>query len=207
MRRILPHVSTFFAALLVLLTALTGAPDLRTRSASPPHPSGGTVTAIDRPIRGVLKNARIEIFKSKRLLELYNGKELVRAYHVGLGFDPVTRKTRMGDGATPEGNYYVCRKNPYSRFYLSLGLSYPNEHDAKDGLERKLISRAEYKRIARACKNRTCPPWNTKLGGTIFIHGNGSFFDWTLGCIALDDWNMKELYNAVPLGTPVIIHP
>ncbi len=58
-----------------------------------------------------------------------------------------------------------------------------------------------------AIDNGRCPPWNTRLGGEIFIHGRGSGSDWTLGCVALDDADMKELYDAVSLGTPVIIHP
>ena len=44
-----------------------------------------------------------------------------------------------------------------------------------------------------------------RLGGEIFIHGRGSGSDWTWGCIALDDPEMKELFDAIPVGTPVVI--
>jgi lipoprotein-anchoring transpeptidase ErfK/SrfK len=39
------------------------------------------------------------------------------------------------------------------------------------------------------------------------IHGHGSGRDWTAGCVALDDRDVEELYNALPLGTPVRIVP
>jgi L,D-peptidoglycan transpeptidase YkuD (ErfK/YbiS/YcfS/YnhG family) len=51
------------------------------------------------------------------------------------------------------------------------------------------------------------PPQTTRLGGEIYIHGRGSRSDWTLGCIALDDDAMKELYDAIPVGTVVRIEP
>ena len=51
------------------------------------------------------------------------------------------------------------------------------------------------------------PPWDTKLGGEVFVHGRGAKSDWTLGCIALDDSDIEELYRLVPVGTPITIHP
>jgi murein L,D-transpeptidase YafK len=150
---------------------------------------------------------RIEVFKARRELVLYSGARLLKTYRIGLGFAPARRKSRQGDGGTPEGRYVVCRKNPASRFYLSLGLSYPNGEDAERGLAAGLISRAQHRRIRDALASGGCPPWNTRLGGEIFIHGNGSNSDWTLGCIALDDTDMKDLYQSVPVGTPVTIHP
>lgn len=45
------------------------------------------------------------------------------------------------------------------------------------------------------------------MGGGIFIHGNGAKRDWTLGCIALEDEDVRELFDATPVCTPVIIKP
>ncbi|HUS93395.1 MAG TPA: L,D-transpeptidase [Phycisphaerae bacterium] len=39
------------------------------------------------------------------------------------------------------------------------------------------------------------------------IHGCRADRDWTLGCIALDDDDIREVYPALPLGTPVTILP
>jgi lipoprotein-anchoring transpeptidase ErfK/SrfK len=49
------------------------------------------------------------------------------------------------------------------------------------------------------------PLQNTRLGGELFIHGNGSQSDWTWGCVALDDKDIRELFDSVPVGTPVTI--
>ncbi|HWN98177.1 MAG TPA: L,D-transpeptidase [Blastocatellia bacterium] len=160
-----------------------------------------------KPLELPLVEPRIEVSKSKRELRLYSAGKVVRVYRVGLGSNPNGDKTVQGDGRTPEGEFFVCSKNPKSNYYLSLGLSYPNEEDAERGLRDKLISKAVRDQILRSISARACPPWNTRLGGEVFIHGNGSATDWTLGCVALDNANMKELFEAIPKGTPVKIKP
>jgi hypothetical protein len=150
---------------------------------------------------------RILIRKAQRQMQFFDGDRIARTYRVGLGFSPVGDKEREGDGRTPEGFYYICAKNPESRFCLSLGLSYPNTEDAKRGLEAGLITEADYERIATAIGTRGVPPWDTALGGEIYIHGHGSKRDWTAGCIALDDAAVQELYTWAPVGTIVEIAP
>jgi murein L,D-transpeptidase YafK len=152
-----------------------------------------------------LKNPRIVVFKAERRLELYADDKLVRTYKVGLGFSPVADKVREGDGATPEGDFYIFVKNNKSAYYLSLGVSYPNIEDAERGLRNKLITKAQYQSIVDANKKKAAPPQYTKLGGLIYIHGNGSSSDWTWGCVALENEQMKELYDVVSTGTPVTI--
>jgi hypothetical protein len=70
-----------------------------------------------------------------------------------------------------------------------------------------MISKQELDAIQGAAKQKSIPPWNTALGGEIFIHGHGSSQDWTWGCIALDNPHIKALYDNLPLGTPVSIRP
>jgi murein L,D-transpeptidase YafK len=159
------------------------------------------------PLERPLINPRIVVFKSKRRLELYSNDRIVRAYRVGLGANPIDDKVREGDRCTPEGELYICIKNPKSRYYLSLGLSYPNQEDAERGLRDGLINRDEYSQIVEAIRRKRTPPQNTALGGEIFIHGHGSASDWTRGCVALNNEEMKELFEAVPVGTPVVIKP
>ena len=169
---------------------------------------GGGADASDRsPLGTPVADARIEVRKSERRLLLYSGDQLIRSYTIGLGFEPVQDKAREGDGATPEGEYFIVVKNPKSQFYLSVGLNYPNAADADRGLESGLISVAEHREIRRAERRGVRPPWDTALGGEIFIHGRGAGSDWTLGCIALDDADMKELYRAISVGTRVRIKP
>ncbi len=160
---------------------------------------------------------RILIKKGERKLYLYvreNGKErLEKTYQIALGNNPTGPKRRQGDGATPEGDYYVTHKNGASKFYLSLGVSYPNIADADRGLKEGLITKAERRAIVSAIRAGTKPPQNTKLGGDIFIHGGGagklfgSARDWTLGCVALENDEMKELFEKIPVKTPVKIVP
>jgi murein L,D-transpeptidase YafK len=159
------------------------------------------------PLKLPLVEPRIEVSKRKRELVLYAGGKVVRVYRIGLGSNPKDDKRTQGDGCTPEGEFYVCSKNPKSNYYLSLGLSYPNEEDAERGVREKLISKSQHDQIVRSIRGRSCPPWNTRLGGEVFIHGNGSSSDWTLGCVALDNENMKELFGAIPKGASVKIKP
>jgi murein L,D-transpeptidase YafK len=136
---------------------------------------------------------------------LYSNNKLVRVYRVGLGTDPLNDKIKEGDRRTPEGEFYIFTKNERSAFYLSLGLSYPNAEDAERGLRDGLITRAQYNSIVDAIRRKVAPAQNTPLGGQIYIHGNGSQSDWTWGCVALDNRNIRELFDAVPVKTQVVI--
>ena len=154
-----------------------------------------------------LPSPRIVVKKAERKLFLYSGNKLVRTYRIGLGLSPVGDKVRQGDRRTPEGDFYIFTKNDKSAFYLSLGLSYPNAAHAQRGLRDNLITKAQYDTIIQALNAGKAPPQNTKLGGDIYIHGNGAASDWTWGCVALEDADIRELFSVVTVGTPVSIKP
>lgn len=154
-----------------------------------------------------LKNPRIVVKKAKRALEVFDGDKLIKTYTMALGFAPTGDKERQGDGKTPEGEFYIFTKNDRSKFYLSLGVSYPNSEDAKRGLDAKIITKNQYDRIVKAQNAKKTPPQNTRLGGDIYIHGGGTGEDWTWGCVALDNANVKELFDRIPVGTTVKIEP
>ena len=130
----------------------------------------------------------VYVMKSERLLLLLNGNEVVRSYEMEMGFAPEGHKEFEGDGKTPEGVYYIDRRNPNSQFHLSLGISYPN--------------RADY---ANATAQGRDP------GGDIFIHGTPrdqlGRDDWTAGCIAVTNDEMEEIWALVSVGTPIFIMP
>jgi murein L,D-transpeptidase YafK len=161
--------------------------------------------------RAVLKlpltKPNIVVKKGQRQLLLFSDGKLVRTYRIGLGLSPVGDKVRAGDHRTPEGDFYIFTKNPKSAFYLSLGVSYPNAEHAQRGLHDGLITRSQYAKIIDALKRKATPLQNTSLGGTIYIHGRGSASDWTWGCVALEDAEIRELYDAVEVRTPVTIEP
>ncbi|HEX4901130.1 MAG TPA: L,D-transpeptidase family protein, partial [Pyrinomonadaceae bacterium] len=140
-------------------------------------------------------------------LLLYSRDKLMRTYRLGLGLSPVGDKVRQGDRRTPEGEFYIFTKNDKSAFYLSLGVSYPNGEHAARGLRAGLIGKAQYDSIIRALRAKRTPPQNTTLGGDIYIHGNGAGSDWTWGCVALENEDIEELYQAIAVGTPVTIKP
>ncbi|MGE4611011.1 MAG: L,D-transpeptidase family protein [Paracoccaceae bacterium] len=136
----------------------------------------------------------VVVFKSSRKLGLYrsvDGKPvLLRTYRVALGFAPRGDKGQQGDGRTPEGTYFINRRNPNSAYHLSLGISYPDANDRAD---------------ARAK--------GVSPGGDIFIHGGPTNFrdrfkrDWTAGCISVSDKEIEEIWAMVPMGTPISIRP
>ena len=119
---------------------------------------------------------------------LLHGNRALKSYDIALGFAPVGDKKVEGDGKTPEGHYRIDRRNPNSRFHLSLGISYPNRRD-----------------VAEAKAKGQQP------GGDIFIHGQGTLVsrlkpDWTWGCIAVTNDEMEEIYSMVATGTIISIH-
>lgn len=155
-----------------------------------------------------LKNPRIVVKKAKRALEVFDGDKLIKTYTTALGFAPTGDKEKQGDGKTPEGEFYIFTKNNKSKFYLSLGVSYPNVEHAKRGLDAKIITKNQYNQIVKAQNAKTTPPQNTRLGGDIYIHGGGANGeDWTWGCVALDNANIKELFDRISVGTMVKIEP
>ena len=150
---------------------------------------------------------RLVINKAERRLDVFDGESLVKSFRISLGFEPVGDKEREGDGRTPEGEFYIYTKNPKSQFYLSLGVSYPGVEDAARGLRDGLISQAEYDEIVEAVRLKKMTPQKTGLGGEIYLHGGGTGKDWTYGCAALDDEDVRELFNAIPIGTTIVIRP
>lgn len=200
---------TIFVSLLFFLILHREMPPLpivnakQTAKSQPEKMDSETVNL--QPLKLPLKDPLIIISKSKRQLVLYSAGDAVRVYRIGLGLNPIDDKTKEGDYSTPEGEFYVFTKNPKSKYYLSLGLSYPNAEDAERGLSDGLITRAEHDEILKAIQKRLMPPQKTALGGEIYIHGGGSARDWTWGCIALENENMRELFDAVERGTAVVI--
>jgi len=133
--------------------------------------------------------SQIVVKKSERKLHLVGAGRILRSYDIDLGFAPKGHKRFQGDGRTPEGTYRITHRNPQSAFYLSLGVSYPNNGD----------------RAYAQARGRS-------PGGDIFIHGRapGRPFpgpDWTAGCIAVSDADMDEIYRYVRPGIAIVIMP
>lgn len=154
-----------------------------------------------------LQRPELRIFKAAHRLELWASGRQVKTYPVALGQRGLADKRREGDHLTPEGRFTLCNRNERSAFHLFLGISYPGPEAAERGLKEGLISRTEHDRILAAARHGSVPPWNTRLGGTVGIHGGGTGSEWTWGCIALENPGIEELWIACPLGTPILIQP
>jgi murein L,D-transpeptidase YafK len=200
-------ILTLFSLVLITASCQVKSAERTAKVAQPSANSPNQPIEQRSPLQLPLRQPKIVVKKSRRELLLFSGDKLVRTYRVGLGLSPIGDKVRQGDRRTPEGDFYIFTKNDKSAFYLSLGLSYPNAAAAERGLRDHLINKAQYDAILRALRAKRGPPQNTLLGGDIYIHGNGAQSDWTWGCVALANEDVRELFDAVNVGTPVTIQP
>jgi murein L,D-transpeptidase YafK len=72
---------------------------------------------------------RVVVHKSEHKLFLYSGDRLLGVYKVALGLSPVGQKERERDFKTPEGRYFLARRNTRSDYFLAIQVSYPNKDD------------------------------------------------------------------------------
>lgn len=133
----------------------------------------------------------IRAFKQEKVIELWaknssdSKYQLLKEYDICRTSGKLGPKRKQGDRQIPEGFYHISRFNPYSNFYLSLGLNYPNKSD-------KILGE------------------KGNLGNDIFIHGACV----TIGCLPITDDKIKELYifcieakNSGQKKIPVSIFP
>ncbi|MFP4228919.1 MAG: L,D-transpeptidase family protein [Salinivenus sp.] len=160
-----------------------------------------------------VSNVWIRVSKAERRVYLYRGPVLDTTFKADVGYNTFSDKKRQGSEArrdhwrTPEGVFYIVRKNPSSSFYKALVLNYPTIDDAERGRQNDLISEAEHDAIVDAQRNFEMPPMDTDLGGWIEIHGEGTgaATTWTEGCVAVRNQDMDRLWASVPVGTPVLV--
>ena len=118
----------------------------------------------------------------------------MKQYSISLGGNPIGHKQFEGDEKTPEGSYFIDGKNPNSKYYKNLGISYPNAED-------KAFARSKGRNPGAAIKIHGLPndkPWLGKLH---------LLKDWTHGCIAVTNKQMDEIYSSVKIGTKITILP
>jgi murein L,D-transpeptidase YafK len=127
-------------------------------------------------------------------MEAWSGQRLLKTYGIAIGSGNPGPKRQRGDKKTPEGRYKIDRRFVSKKFHRFLHISYPNRKD-----------REAFKGL-----NIKGDP-----GGDIGIHGEKSSYgwlphkwvDWTLGCIAVDNDEIEELYRLVVPGAEVIVYP
>ena len=154
----------------------------------------GMLAGVQSQTNARTKADQVIVVKSVRTLTLMSNGRVLRAYKVALGGSPTGAKQQQGDHRTPEGHYILDRRNPKSRFYKSIHISYPNEKDRREAARR-----------------------GVSPGGDIMVHGLPNGFgwlgethrslDWTDGCIAVSNSEIDEIWDLVADGTPVEIRP
>ena len=136
---------------------------------------------------------KVVVMKEEKRLVLMCRGEILKSYKVSVGRNP-GRKVRRGDNRTPEGLYTIDRRNPKSKYYKALHISYPNASDVD-----------------------TARKFGASPGGEVLIHGLPKGFEdlgashtvrnWTKGCIAVSNAEMDEIWRLVPDGVAVHIIP
>lgn len=139
------------------------------------------------------ENLRIYLraFKTEKILELWakNSSDsvysLIREFAICDLSGDVGAKRRARDLQVPEGFYHIAALNPFSKYYLSLKVNYPNASDSIRGVR-------------------------GRLGSNIFIHGSCI----SSGCLAMTDDRIREIYvycveayNAGQAEIPLTIYP
>ncbi len=113
----------------------------------------------------------LRAFKAEKIIELW-AKNICDSVFVQIkefsicdisGFEGPKRRYR--DLQVPEGFYHISELNPYSKYYLSMAINYPNASDSIRGV-------------------------HGHLGNQIYIHGSCI----SSGCLAMTDDRIRELF-------------
>lgn len=113
----------------------------------------------------------LRAFKAEKVIELW-AKNIRDSIFVPVkefsicdisGFEGPKRRYR--DLQVPEGFYHISELNPYSKYYLSMAINYPNASDSIRGV-------------------------HGHLGNQIYIHGSCI----SSGCLAMTDDRIRELF-------------
>ncbi|WP_339514659.1 L,D-transpeptidase family protein [Pseudomonas sp. RL_15y_Pfl2_60] len=154
-------------------------------------------TPVPPPLQKSHQAQRIDkvlILKSERKLQLISKGQPFKSYRVSLGKKPQGHKQFEGDQRTPEGIYWLDWRKTSDNYQLSMHISYPNARDQAFARSKGLSA-----------------------GGMIMIHGTPideeypewyfSTLDWTNGCIAMKNTDMREIWSLVKDGTLIEIRP
>lgn len=159
-----------------------------------PQAAAPQVQVQQRPSQPVGRIDKVLVLKSERRLQLISDGQPLKTYRISLGKQPKGAKEREGDKKTPEGLYWLDWRKTSDRYNLAMHVSYPNLSDA-----------------AKARREGLSP------GGMIMIHGTPideqypewyfQTLDWTEGCIAMRNADMREVWSMVKDGTMIEIRP
>jgi len=138
---------------------------------------------------------KIVVVKSKRVAVLFDedGNMLSR-HRISLGEHPVGAKREAGDKKTPEGVYHIVdiRRDP--KYYKEILISYPNREDIE-------ASKALGVNPGGGITFHSQVPWNWDGHGDDYTLSH----DWTIGCMAMTNKGMDNVWDSVNTDTIVEI--
>lgn len=155
----------------------------------------------------------VKIDTREQTLDVMRGDKLQQRFDtVALGRGGVGKDRRKGDGKTPLGEFHITRINHSSPFLLFFGLNFPLPEHAERAFKAGKIDQTSYQKILTAHLQGEIPPQDTPLGGQIGIHGLGGAslkvhkrYNWTKGCVALTNPQIRALSRSIGVGTRVVI--
>mgnify|MGYP001773134742 CR=1 FL=1 len=138
--------------------------------------------------------------KAQYRLEIKEGEKTLYSFEAGYGLKSPLYKTKKGDLLTPEGIYTIKSIRPSQSYFYFVELSYPNENDLSWAYFRGEFKGESYEET-------------NQLGNEIGIHGEGPAkkekgkrdLNWTKGCIALSNEDLKTLLIYVRPGQRVFL--
>lgn len=148
-----------------------------------------TFVEVSKPIDSIV------VYKSKREMLTFHKGNKVKLYIISLGLEPVGKKQFEGDLKTPEGLYFINERDTISSYHTNLGISYPNTEDST-------FAALQGKSAGGAIKIHGFPNKHAKHQEKDFLNS-----DWTVGCIAVSDREVDELYKWVDENCPILILP
>jgi murein L,D-transpeptidase YafK len=142
----------------------------------------------------------IIVDKSDYELKVYDDEGWYATYPIVFGSRDLSDKMREGDKRTPTGKFKIILKKYHPKWGPELLLDYPNDESYRRFNERKQKGQI---------------PKTARIGNGIAIHATrpgeewtvDNFYNWTDGCVSVKYTEMKELFEYIPVGTPVTIQP
>lgn len=142
----------------------------------------------------------IIVDKSDYELKVYDDEGWYATYPIVFGSKDLSDKMREGDKRTPTGQFKVVLKKYHPKWGPELLLDYPTPES--------------YRRF-NARKQQGLIPKTARIGDGIAIHATrpeeewtvDNFYNWTDGCVSVKYSEMKDLFQYIPVGTPVTIQP
>ncbi len=158
-------------------------------------------------------NVWLSVDTDELQLSVMEGEKPLKVFeNIAIGSNGPTLAKRRGDSTTPLGEFTITQIRPSDRFELFMAINYPNLDHTERAWQENRIDVAEYKALRYNLDRGQPPSQATSLGGQLGIHGVGrgdmkvhESVNWTEGCIALTNEQLRDLAKWVVVGTKVVV--